>query len=288
MGPPISPSPSRSSRSTTARRWAIDHLDWLYWAGAVGLSPWIVYLYKSQTPRAETHQVHALVVGLIAMMSLAMMTTAVLSRRGSPYSVMAGAYAATATFISAWFRLLTRTGGAKWEGSTTVFLALVVAVVGLCAVVIRREMAARPGRPPRVRWLPIALGAAALAVLPALVVALVVVPELEVAHRLRLAWTGLDVFELAAMAWTGTALHRRSPTAIIPATITGALLVCDAWINVVPSTAAQQAEGIVLAFVELPLAALSFWVAAHTTRTAFTSGRRHSRTSPDRDDVGVR
>jgi hypothetical protein len=264
--------------------WAVERL---YWAGAVSLAPWIVYLFGSQTPRAEAHQVHALVVGLIAMMSLAMLATSLLSRRGSPYSVMSAAYAATVTFISAWFRVLTRTGGARWEGSTPVFLALVVTVVALCVVVIRREMAARPGRPSTVRWIPIALAIAAVAVLPALVIALVVVPELEVAHRLRLAWTGLDVFELVALAWTGTALHRHAAVAIVPATITGALLVCDAWINVVPSTAAQQAEGITLAFVELPLAALSFWVAARTTRSAFVRGPRHLGALGDRDAAGI-
>lgn len=50
-------------------------------------------------------------------------------------------------------------------------------------------------------------------------------------------------------------------TVVVPATITGALLLCDAWINVIASHAAAQAEGIALAFVEVPMAALSFWVA---------------------------
>jgi hypothetical protein len=61
------------------------------------------------------------------------------------------------------------------------------------------------------------------------------------------------VFELLALAHTGSALHRRS--------IIGALLLCDAWINVIATHAAAQAEGIALAFVEVPMAALSFWVA---------------------------
>jgi hypothetical protein len=59
----------------------------------------------------------------------------------------------------------------------------------------------------------------------------------------------------------GSALHRRSVTVVVPATVTGALLLCDAWINVIPSAAAAQSEGIALAFVEVPIAALSFWVA---------------------------
>jgi hypothetical protein len=32
-------------------------------------------------------------------------------------------------------------------------------------------------------------------------------------------------------------------TVVVPATITGALLLCDAWINVIPTHAAAQAEG---------------------------------------------
>jgi hypothetical protein len=71
------------------------------------------------------------------------------------------------------------------------------------------------------------------------------------------------VFEILALASTGFALQHRPAIAVIPATITGTLLLCDAWLNIIPTTGAARSEAIALAFLELPLAALSFWVAAH-------------------------
>jgi len=70
------------------------------------------------------------------------------------------------------------------------------------------------------------------------------------------------VFEVLALALTGFALQRRPAVAVVPATITGTLLVFDAWLNIIPATGVALYEGIVMAFAELPLAALSFWVAA--------------------------
>ena len=40
------------------------------------------------------------------------------------------------------------------------------------------------------------------------------------------------------------------------ATITGTLLLCDTWLNIIPTTGAARSEAIALAFLELPLAAL--------------------------------
>jgi hypothetical protein len=241
---------------------------WRYWAGAAGLAPWIVYLYLTQKPLAPAHQVHLLAVGLIAAMIAGVLATAWAYWRGSALSTLAASFAATVTFISAWFRIVTETGGSRWEGSIPAFLTVVLVIVVLCAAVITSEATSRsrPGR--RADWLPITLICAACLLVPSLVVVQVAVPAHGVAHHLRLAWTGLDVFELVALACTGLALHRRSERAVIPATVTAALLLCDAWINVVPARGAARAEGIALAFVEVPLALLSFWVALRVARRA--------------------
>ena len=241
-------------------------LKWLYWAGAAGLAPWIGYLYFSQVPSAVTHQVHVLAVGLLAALMAGVLVTAWTYRRGSGPLLIAASFTAAATFISAWFRVLTRSGSSSWPASLPVFLAVAVVIVGLCAAAIRSELATWSGGRGRIGWLPAALGVAALALVPSLVLVLVVVPPVQVAHHLRLAWTGLDVCELIALAATGLALHRRSPITVIPATVTGALLLCDAWINIIPTTGMARAEAIVLAFVEVPLAAVSFWVAARSAR----------------------
>jgi hypothetical protein len=264
----------------------IRYLTWLYWTGAVGLVPWIVYLFLTQVKRAPAHQVHILTLSLVLAMILGLLATAWLSARDSWLAVMAASFAATTTFISTWFGILAQAGASTRAGAflAGAFLAVMTAIVVLCVITIRTEVAVLTGTVlsragtapsragPHARWLPVALAIAPLALVPSLVIELVVTPGLQIAQHLRLAWTGLDVFELLAMAYTGRALHRRSATAVVPATVTGTLLLCDAWINVISSAAAARSEGIALAFVEIPVAALSFWVA--TRAMSFATAER--------------
>ena len=205
-----------------------------------------------------------MVTGLILAIIGGLLLTAWTYRRGLPQAVMAASFTATATFNSVRFRLITRAGGPHWAGSIPVLLTLGVVVVALCAFVITDKFSARPAA----RWLPAALTAAALGLVPFLAVDLTVLPAVQTAHRLQLAWTGLDMFEALALSATGFALHRRSAIAVIPATITGTLLVSDAWINITPSTGPALYEAIAMAFLEIPLAAVSFWVAARTSSRA--------------------
>ena len=99
-------------------------------------------------------------------MVLGLLVTAWLYLRDSWLSVMAASFAATATFISAWFRILTRAGASTGAGSFLTFLAVVTAIVVLCVITIRTELAALtgtalpraeqgcrgPGRMPACRW----------------------------------------------------------------------------------------------------------------------------------------
>ena len=84
-----------------------------------------------------------------------------------------------------------------------------------------------------------------------------------VANHWRLAWGGFDIGLGLALAATGLTVARRSPFAEVTATITGTLLCCDAWFDVLTSRGAadiaQAAASAVL--IELPLAALCFWMA---------------------------
>jgi hypothetical protein len=64
------------------------------------------------------------------------------------------------------------------------------------------------------------------------------------------------------------------------ATIAGTLIVCDAWINIVPATGAAFYEAIAMAFVELPLAGLSFWVATRHPGPSRPSRARLTDTAP--------
>src|SRR5262249_40827963 len=66
-----------------------------------------------------------------------------------------------------------------------------------------------------------------------------------------------------ARAGTAIAVDRRSPHAEVAAAITGTLLVCDAWFDILTSRASSDVmQAVILAvLVELPLAALCFWMA---------------------------
>src|SRR2546423_15012939 len=76
-----------------------------------------------------------------------------------------------------------------------------------------------------------------------------------------------------ALPSTAVMVARRSPFAEVTATITGTLLCCDAWFDVLTSRGVfditQAAASAVL--VELPLAGLCFWMArnfAHAVEVA--------------------
>jgi hypothetical protein len=272
--------PAQPGAAADPVRWEQRYLKWLYYAGAGGLAPWIVYLYYSQARRGVTHEVHLLAVGLLLAMLAGLAATAWLCARDRAPAVLAASFTATVTFITAWFRTLTHAARANWSDSRPAFLIIAAAIIGLCLIAIRRQLAA--GRPPpggpagtgiRAHWLAAALVVAALALIPSLVIAAAVVPPVQVSHHLRLAWTGLDVCEFLALAATGLALDRRWAATTVPATITGALLLCDAWINIIPTRGTAHAEAVILAFVEVPMAALSFWIAARAVRRPARAAR---------------
>jgi len=93
------------------------------------------------------------------------------------------------------------------------------------------------------------------------------------ANHWRIAWGGFDVGLALALAATATLIARRSPLVEVTATVTGTLLVSDAWFDVLTSRGTSAlAQSIVEALlVELPLAGLCFWIArnfAHAVETA--------------------
>jgi hypothetical protein len=98
-------------------------------------------------------------------------------------------------------------------------------------------------------------------------------PSHYVANHWELAWGGFDIALGIALASTAILVARRSPFAEITATITGTLLVCDAWFDVLTSRGTSDiSQAVATAFlIELPLAALCFWMArnvAHAVEVA--------------------
>ena len=98
-------------------------------------------------------------------------------------------------------------------------------------------------------------------------------PGHYVANHWQLAWGGFDLGLGLALAATAVLVARRSPFAEVTATITGTLLCCDAWFDVLTARGlADSAQAVISAvLIELPLAALCFWMArnlAHAVEVA--------------------
>jgi len=88
------------------------------------------------------------------------------------------------------------------------------------------------------------------------------------ANHWQIAWGGFDVGLTIALASTAVLVARRSPFAEVTATVTGTLVVCDAWFDVLTSrgTADIIQASLEAALVELPLAVLCFWMARNMAR----------------------
>jgi hypothetical protein len=93
-------------------------------------------------------------------------------------------------------------------------------------------------------------------------------PSRQVAHHWDLAWAGFDIVLAAALLGTSFALLTGRPVVRSFAAATGALLLADAWFDVV--TAADASERLLAVafalFGEIPLAILCFVLARPAPR----------------------
>jgi hypothetical protein len=114
-------------------------------------------------------------------------------------------------------------------------------------------------------WIAPAFVLCALILLPWAAFLIFTLPRNYTANHWRVAWGGFDIGLGAAMVATAIAVIRRSPFAEVAAAITGTLLICDAWFDVLTAgTTGELVQAAVEAvLVELPLAALCFWMAAN-------------------------
>jgi hypothetical protein len=87
-------------------------------------------------------------------------------------------------------------------------------------------------------------------------------------HYWRGAWVGFDIIELMAFAATGWAFWRGRQVVIAFLLITGTLLCCDAWFDVILDSGTRAIWGSVASavFIELPLAFLMFNAARRLIR----------------------
>jgi hypothetical protein len=117
-----------------------------------------------------------------------------------------------------------------------------------------------------VRWAaPVFLGGA-IVLVPWIVVAAITLPSHQLSQNYDVAWAGYDVGLLIGLVSTAFSALRRSRRLTIAASATGALLLADAWFDVLTSPGGWDlAEAIAMSLLaELPLAALCFWLAFHS------------------------
>jgi hypothetical protein len=122
-------------------------------------------------------------------------------------------------------------------------------------------------------WIAPAFLLCAAVLIPWTAILFVTLPRHYGASHWQIAWGGFDIGLGLALAGTAVAVLRRSPLGEVAATVTGTLLVCDAWFDVLTSHGSSDVMQAVAeaVFVELPIAALCFWVArnmAHAMEVA--------------------
>jgi hypothetical protein len=102
----------------------------------------------------------------------------------------------------------------------------------------------------------------ALGLLPWTLYLTYTLPSRHLTRHYDLAWIGFDIALLGAFAVTGWCILRASGWLVPAAAVTGTMLLCDAWFDVVTSsTGGEQLEALLEAcFAELPLAALCGYI----------------------------
>jgi hypothetical protein len=122
-----------------------------------------------------------------------------------------------------------------------------------------------PPAEPSPRWVGVFLGICAVLFVPYIVQLAFQLPAHQDTSHYRAAWVGLDVMELLALAATAWFAWTRSTWIAISAAMATALLLADAWFDVVSadSMSDRVLALVEAALIELPMAAFCLWIARH-------------------------
>jgi hypothetical protein len=119
---------------------------------------------------------------------------------------------------------------------------------------------------PRNRWAPRVLGAVAVAMVPWVFVLGRSLPETTQVRHWPAVWIGLDLAMALGCATTARLAHHGDDRARLSASAVAALMVMDAWFDVLTAQAgAEFSQALVCAVPELALAGLCTWLALHNT-----------------------
>jgi hypothetical protein len=115
-----------------------------------------------------------------------------------------------------------------------------------------------PLRVPVPRWVARVLALVAVALVPWILYLTFTLPSRHVTFHYDLAWTGFDVGLAVSFGATAWGVLRGSQWLVPLAAVTGTMLVCDAWFDVVTSQPGTELLEAVAeaALAELPLAAV--------------------------------
>jgi hypothetical protein len=117
-------------------------------------------------------------------------------------------------------------------------------------------------RIPLPRWVVLLLGLAAVLLVPWTLYLTFTLPSRHVTLHYDLGWVGFDIALAVSFAATAWAAFRGSQWLVPLAAVTGTMLVCDAWFDVVTShPGGEMWEAVAeAAFAELPLAAVCAFI----------------------------
>lgn len=112
-------------------------------------------------------------------------------------------------------------------------------------------------------WLPAACLGLAIVLIPWIAWLFATLPQTQLAAHWHLARAGPDLALAIVLVASAVALLRRWPTAEVLVAVAAALLLKDAWFNVLTARRGHSADALGIAIgLELPLAGICLWVAA--------------------------
>jgi hypothetical protein len=136
-----------------------------------------------------------------------------------------------------------------------------------------------PVRIPLPRWMTVLLAAVAAGLVPWILYLTFSLPSRHVTFHYDVAWVGFDVALTASFAATAWAAFRGSRWLAPLAAVTGTMLCCDAWFDVVTSqSGGEMWEAIAeAALAELPLAAVCAFIVYDAEKFLATTVNRFRR-----------
>jgi hypothetical protein len=129
---------------------------------------------------------------------------------------------------------------------------------------------------PAPRWAAAFLTMAAVGLVPWTLYLTYTLPARHVTHDWNVAWAGFDVAITSALVATAIGVRFCGAWLEATAAVSTALLVADAWFDVVMAgSGSERQEAILLAVVaELPLALFCLWIALNVERAIRALGPR--------------